>query len=179
MRHVLSISVLACLLSLGGCGDGDTPLASAGDAGETADSGASDAGSDAGPAASGDAGAARVEWQIEPEPLEIDTDIGLDFYYRYEVEIPGNVLVYTLDVERCSTVAGREETCFTEQVIPPESGGVRWGIDPSQYAIGENRYSFRLELSRGAEVIAEDEIELVVTVTDCQTCVGTDPGEEP
>lgn len=195
MRPILAISIFcSAVLSLAGCGGDDVaPMPDAGrgvdagspldsgvqtDAGAGEDAGAEDAGAedagsgpedastppDAGPSAS-------VQWLIEPEPLTIDSDIALDYFYQYELAIDGDPFVYSLSLERCSQMAGEPEDCFTEaRSNTPGTSGVRWGIDPSQYAVGENRYRFHLTLVRGDTLVDEDTVELVVNVTACGEC---------
>ncbi|UJR81555.1 hypothetical protein [Sandaracinus amylolyticus] len=193
MRHAISISMLvSVLLALSGCGgdegaNADTDAGGGVDAGsgdvdsgpteEDTDSGADEP--DAGPPPVDAGPAADVEWLIEPEALEIDRDIGLDYAYRYSYTVDGDPFVYTLDLERCVNIAGEDPSCWTDSLSNvPGEGGVRWGIDPSQYAIGENSYSFRLVVRRGDEIVDEDFIQLDVTVTDCTSCVGTEPPAE-
>ncbi|AKF05839.1 hypothetical protein [Sandaracinus amylolyticus] len=187
MRHAISISVLASvLLALSGCGGdegagGDTDAGGGADAGAQ-DSGATeentDAGSDAGPPPVDAGPAADVEWQIEPEPLTIDRDISLSYGYSYTLAVTGDPFVYSVRLYRCMNIATREPVCWDEEMPNlPDTYGVRWGIDPTQYGIGENSYTFRVVVRRGEEIVDEDSIELTATVTACSTCVGS--GNEP
>lgn len=131
-----------------------------------------DAGSDAGEMA--DAGMASVMWTTEVEPVTIDSDIALDYFYQYEVSLVGDVFSYDLDLERCIQIAGMAETCETTARDPLAfSSAIRWGIDPSMYAIGENHYRFTLTLRQGTTVVATDTIELVATVSSCTDCIGS------
>lgn len=180
----MGAGLAAILVALIGCGgespatnDSGTPPV---DSGSTEDSGvpedagidasAPDAGLDGGP------GAASVAWITVPEPVTADHDIALDYAYQYELAIEGDPLVYSLTLERCSQMAGMAETCENESRSNlPGTSLVRWGVDPSQYAVGENHYRFHLILERGAELVDEDTAELVLTATACETCVGS-PG---
>jgi hypothetical protein len=121
-----------------------------------------------------DAGMASVTWTTEVEPVTIDSDVGLDYFYQYEVALVGDVFSYSLDLERCIQIAGMPETCETLDRNPLEfTSGIRWGIDPSMYAVGENHYRFTLTLRQGTNVVATDTLELVATVTSCTECVGS------
>lgn len=53
---------------------------------------------------------------------------------------------------------------------------LRTGIGPGIYAVGENLYRWRAILTRDGAVVDDDVLELVVTVTSCETCIGG-PGE--
>lgn len=163
--------------------DGGAPAEDAGpevdagmDAGSEADAGETDAGqADAGPSDAGppgDAGMASVQWLTVVEPTTIDGDIALDYFYQYELLIDGDWLPYTLSLERCIAIAGYPETCSTEPLSNmPGQSGIRWGIDPSMYAKGENFYRFRLILERDGAIVSEDLLELHVTVTRCMMCL--------
>lgn len=184
LRTCVRLGVLVMAVSMLGCGgdsgseDGGPDDAGLGDAGATdaqvdpPDGGGEDAGEgDAGPSPVRD-----VEWGIEPEPMTIDGDIALDFFYPYELINDESPLEYELTLERCMQLADREESCETmRRDNLPGASGVRWGIDPGSYAVGENRYRFRLTLTHGASTtpVDEDEITLVLTVTSCETCVGS------
>ena len=188
MRHVLSISILASLLVLPACGDGDgdsdsVDSGSGVDAGSQSaeDSGPPDAGAEDEPDAyvATDAGPeADVEWVVEPEPLTIDTDIGIRLGYEYRLAIAGDPFVYSVELHRCMNIATREPNCWMETPSNvPGSYFVGWGIDPTGYGIGENSYSFRIVVKRGETIVDEDTVQLDVTVTACQTCIGS--GNEP
>ena len=91
-----------------------------------------------------------------------------------ELAIEGDPFVYSLTVDRCIEIAGMPESCDTQALSNlPGTGGVRFGYDPSMYAVGENHYRFRLELRRGAEIVDEALLDLQVTVTSCMECVGS------
>lgn len=152
-------------------GGSDPPDSGPNDAGSGPDAGA--VGADAGRARdAGGGSAASVRWITEPEPSTIDGDIGLDYFYQYELAIEGDPFVYGLTLERCTEIAGHAETCTTEpRENLPGTSGFRWGTDPSTYAVGENHYRFRLILDREGTTVDEDEIELVLTVTSCTECV--------
>jgi hypothetical protein len=179
--------MLVATVALAGCDSSVAPSDggasdAGGDAGEpTVDAGPLDGGSietDAGPTSDGGAGA-TVRWVTETEPLTIDGDIGLDFGFEYEVTVD-DPFAYQLGMERCMQLAGMAETCSSDSLGMAASGSrfLRTGIDPSQYAVGENRYTFRVFLSDDAGTVAEDTLELDVTVTACSMCVGS-PGAEP
>ena len=178
-RRQLAISIVSSFLwTLAGCGDAPEaePRTDAGheeaDAGhEEADAGGLDAATAPGDTDAGAAVEPSVAWITEVEPLELDDDRALDFAYQYELVLPDGDLSYSLSLERCSQMAGEEEACEDQSRSNlPGPGYVRWGIDPSQYAVGENRYRFHLELTRGGTLIDEDTVELVVTVTSCGEC---------
>lgn len=203
--HLFLSALAALSLAIAGCGGGDeaspgtdaggqTPDASAGEdagtAGEDAGTAGEDAGAGAGDAGAGDAGtagedagatpdagpSASVSWITEVEPRELDGDIALDFFYQYELVVPDGDLSYSLSLEQCWQMAGEAEDCFTDSRSNlPGTSGIRWGIDPSQYAVGVNRYRFHLELTQGGTLVDEDTVELVVTVTSCGEC---GPGTE-
>lgn len=184
MFHLRFVSISLLLTSLAGCGEQSGPQ----DAGTdvlTVDAPAVDAPSldvpsldaptDDAPSdapATDAAGEASVHWTTVTEPVTVDRDIALDYFYQYEVQLVGDLFAYDLDLERCVTIAGRAESCETSARDPLAfSSGIRWGVDPSMYAVGENRYRFTLSLSRDGTVIDTDTIELVLNVTACTDCV--------
>jgi len=186
LRTCVRLGVLAVAVMATACGGGDA-LEDAG-LGEDArvdppddaglDGGPDDAGGEVDASVGEDAGPAPVrdvEWTIEPEPMTIDGDIALDFFYPYVLVNEERPLDYLLTLDRCMQLADREESCetMTRDNLPGESG-VRWGIDPGSYAVGENRYRFHLKLIDAAGVtVDEDEIVMVLTVTSCSSCVGS------
>lgn len=192
MRNSVLLSAILALTSVfAGCGDGDAtpdggpvPTPDAGE--QPTDSGAGtpvDAfvPTDAyvpidAPADAGAVGSASVAWLTEVEPRTIDGDIGLDFYLQYELMIDGDPFVYGLTIETCVAIAGREESCYSQSLSNlPGMSGIRWGFDPSMYAVGENHYRFRLTLDRAGDVVDEALLDMQVDVTSCNMCVGTTP----
>lgn len=128
---------------------------------------------DAPPPVDASASAASVMWTTEVEPRTIDSDIALDFFLQYELAIEGDPFVYGLTLEMCVEIAGHAEECTTHaRENLPGASGVRWGVDPSMYAIGENHYRFRLRLDREGVPVDEDLLDMQIDVTDCTDCVG-------
>lgn len=174
-------------MALGGCDDDvradgdagtepvDASQLAADDAGGTeADAGTPRA--DAGPPApDAGPGTGSVRWVTVVEPREVDRDIALDYAFQYELTIDGDPFAFTLSVERCVQIAGTEAVCDTGELSNlPGSGYIRFGVDPSMYAIGENHYTFRLMLDRGTERIEEATLDVELDVTACESCVGSD-----
>jgi hypothetical protein len=110
-----------------------------------------------------------VIWSPElPNPyvIEIDADIALDYGLRYCVGLPDpNEPAATLDMEICSWPASEQEPfCETVPRAATEGEGIlRWGLDPSQYDEGFNRYSHTLTLTQGDTVVDETVLEWEVT----------------
>jgi hypothetical protein len=170
---LLSLSLLWCA----GCSDPSDPADSGVDAGmpDPADAGADAGPRDAGPeldAGAADAAVASVNWITETEPQTIDGDIGLDFAFQYDVVVD-DPFAYTLSIETCIQMAGMAEDCWTDPLGMAGTGTryLRTGIDPTTYAVGENRYRWRVILESDV-VVDDDVLELVLTVTSCETCVG-------
>jgi hypothetical protein len=179
--------VLSMFVVLAGCGgsdvdpDGGAVVPDSGaevleDAGESADAAVPvDAPAEPDAFVPADAGgpAASVVWTTEVEPRTVDSDIALDFFLQYELSIDGDPFVYGLTLEICIEIAGHAEECHTQpRSNLPGASGVRWGVDPSMYAIGENHYRFRLLLDRDGETVDEDLLDMRIDVTDCTDCVG-------
>jgi hypothetical protein len=188
VRKLLSIVLLALAL---GCGNDPSPGPDAGpppvdaataDAPIAVDSGRSE---DDGGALLPDSGApldaapdgaaaetASVAWITEVEPITLDSDTGLDWLFQYEVMIEGDPFVYSLTVERCIEIAGHEEACETQTLDALDgTSGIRFGIDPSMYAVGETHYRFHLRLERGGEPVDDALLDVEVNVTRCTECV--------
>lgn len=175
-KSVLVSAILSLTLVLAGCGDGDA-MPDGGN--QLEDSGAetpidafvpTDApiAQDAGPV-----GSASVAWITEVEPRTIEGDIGVDFFLQYELMVEGDPLVYGLMLEICVEIAGMKENCYSQaRDNLPGMSGVRWGFDPSMYAVGENHYRFRLLLDRAGEPVDEAVLDMQVDVTSCNMCVG-------
>lgn len=180
VRLVLASSLLVGLAAGCSCSSDPVPATDAGsdapavtDAPATPDAPTADVRTPADAGSLDDAGEPSVRWTVEPEPLTIDRDISLSYGYSWEVTLVGDLLDYSLRLERCYDIAGAGETCFGNDLDPLSGGGsVRWGIDTTMYGIGVNTYWFQLTLSRNGEVVDVAEIELVATVTDCMSCIG-------
>lgn len=192
MRSLSFSSLLLSLAMLTGCGgpadDADAGHSDAGavDA-STVDAALPDAGSDAGTepdagadasvvdAGASDGGAgASVHWVTVTEPRTIDGDVGLDYAFQYDVTLD-DPFAYQLSIETCIQLAGMAEDCRTDDLGMAFAGTryLRTGIDPSMYAVGENHYRWRVILMHNATVVDDDVLEQVLTVTSCETCVGS------
>lgn len=181
MKHVLMI----CAFIVLGCGgdDDDTAPDASADAPVGQDA-SSDAATDAATsdastedAATADAAVeGTIEWLTEDqtEPVQVDSDIALDYGFQYSVAIPEGATGYTRLISRCAHIAGFSEECDESDLAPAESGTffVRWGIDPSMYAIGDNQFRFIATLKYNSVSIASDELVLNYHVTDCMECIG-------
>jgi hypothetical protein len=166
----------AALVAAVGCGDddggGDDDDDDAVDAGGGADAPPGDTDAAASDAASPDGGAAAaVVWVTETEPVMIDSDIALEYAFEYAVVVPGEGAGYTLDVEFCADPADADPACTASPLeVMSGSSFLRFGIDPTQYAIGTNTYTFELTLSLDGEPVSSDTLTLTAEVTDCETC---------
>lgn len=145
-------------------GDDDDDLV--GDDDDDLDAGDEDAAEDAG-------ALPTVEWTIEPEQVDIDHDVGLDYAYPYEVT-DANILTDRISIVLCTTLPDEDEDCTELREGEAVSGSQRFGIDPSMYKIGINTYEFTATIKRSGEAVSEDVITLVANVTNCSTCEGGD-----
>ena len=111
-------------------------------------------------------GAFHVEWLDVPrdEVFEFNSEVGVDFAWPYVITFPEeDVAEMELIHTRCFTIAGQDELCTEGPVEPMPTEGVctelfspRFGLDPSQYAEGENKYTVGFILRRDcAEVKTE------------------------
>lgn len=175
---------VAIAMALGGCGEDVGLTADAGqdpiDAGqdgshEGIDDDAGEAEADAGtPRVDAGPTTGTVRWITEVEPREVDRDIALEYGFQYELTVEGDPFALTLTIERCIQIAGMEAFCDTGELSNlPGTSFVRFGVDPSMYAIGENHYTFHLTLARGAETLDEATLDVQLDVTACESCVGS------
>lgn len=116
-------------------------------------------------------GAFHVEWLDVPrdEVFEFNSEVGVDFAWPYVITFPEEdaaemELIHT----RCFAIAGQDEFCTEGPVEPMPTEGVctellspRFGLDPTQYAEGENHYTVGFVLRRGC---AEVKTEFTFTV---------------
>jgi hypothetical protein len=127
----------------------------------------------AGGAGDGGAGGAAhdgptVRWQDKPtEPYMIKGDIALDWGFFYEVKLKGKPEGdFQIELERCQKPANMPETCNNggKQQAKEGMGAIKYGVDPSQYNVGENTYRMTMRLFEKDSVVAFDELKLVVLV---------------
>lgn len=112
----------------------------------------------------------RVAWVTEGDPeILIQQDVELLWGFQFAVAIPAaDFADVALENIICQQPAGSDEECTTIP-IELESGecavmfAPKFGVDPSQYAVGDNRYRFTMQLVRGCDVVSQDSFEIVLT----------------
>lgn len=96
------------------------------------------------------ASAADVYWTDPDQSYPIPYGTALDFYFSYEVT---GATTEALRVRICEQEAGEPvPDCWTSVLANPAvngEGGVRYGIDASQYNLGTNTYTLTLILGAG------------------------------
>ncbi|MDW8248074.1 MAG: hypothetical protein RMJ98_02065 [Myxococcales bacterium] len=159
----------------GGAGSGGSDAGASGsDPGQGGSDGGT-GGTDAGGGGSTEAGAGgsggvhdgpSVAWKDKPtEPYFIKWQIALDWVFFYEIQLQGKPEEdFQLEVERCQKPAGQPESCSLggKQPAKEGSGAIKYGVDPSQYAVGENTYRLVLRLYEQDDLVSMDALKIVV-----------------
>ncbi len=101
----------------------------------------------------------------------IKGNIALDWGFFYSVKLQGKPEQdFQIELVRCQKIAGQQESCSNggKQQAKEGSGAIKYGVDPSQYAVGENNYRMILRLFEKDAEVAMDELKLVVIVEEAE-----------
>lgn len=155
-----------------GGGDGGADAGGDADAGDETDAGdGPDAGGDGDAGDGTDAGVTpgMVAWSMDlenPYVHTLDSEIALDYFLQYTVTLPSpNEPPAMLRLILCEQEAGTTEpVCTTTDSEATEGGGgLRYGLDPTNYAEGLNLYTFTLQLWQGGVMQSDAILEWQIT----------------
>lgn len=112
----------------------------------------------------------RVAWVTEGDPeILIQQDVELLWGFQLAAAVPeADLPDIALQEVICQQPAGSDEECTTIN-LELDSGACavmfapKFGVDPSQYEVGDNRYRFTIQLVRGCDVVSQDSFEIVLT----------------
>ena len=111
-----------------------------------------------------------VEQDPDAAPRRVrEKEVELLWGFQFVVAIGENHTgTYTLQHERCAAPAGEAEACYTFDLPLGEAAcetlfAPKYGIDSSQYKVGDNSYTFTMRLMEGCTVVSDDSFTTVVT----------------